>query len=221
MEKKISTTNIQLGWCCRHCPGRGQCRATRVNRCRRTSSAWRSWWRRSPHPGPSTSWRSLQRSGSAALDASNWWDLDYTPLHTEIPHKIHIQAPPPSTLDDFLEVLCCVTWSSAGRGSCLTSPSPQLAALKSTTAAVSGIPVNRGAALTSLTCDSGKLADPFGAHGESSSPCPVNARSHQNLFTAPTLRKTFWRVYPPVRCNPELTLWGLDEDLGQAGVILW
>lgn len=83
----------------------------------------------------------------------------------------------------------------------------------------SGIPVNRGAALTSLTCDSGKLADPFGAHGESSSPCPVNARSHQNLFTAPTLRKTFWRVYPPVHCNPELTLWGLDEDLGQAGVL--
>lgn len=45
----------------------------------------------------------------------------------------------------------------------------------------SGIPVNRGAALTSLTCDSGKLADPFGAHWESSSPCPVNARSHQNI----------------------------------------
>lgn len=87
----------------------------------------------------------------------------------------------------------------------------------------SGIPVNRGAALTSLTCVSGELADPFGAHGESSSPGPVNARSHQNLFTAPTLRKTFWRVYPPVHCNPELTLWGLDEDLGQAAVqfFLW
>lgn len=182
-------TSILLDWCRRHCPGKGQCRVTRANRYHQTSSGWRSWWPRSPPPGPLTSWRSLQRLGSAALDVSSWWDLGYSHLHRQVLHNLHVQA---------LEgMLCCLTWSSAGRRSFLTSPLPQFAGLKFTLAAVVAFR-ETASPLSNLW--------PWKIDGFIRSPSrkffnPTNVKTHCNISQHWHFGKPLTRL-PTMHCNP-------------------